>query len=306
MNHSVRLSGAVLAVAALSGTACSSTTSGKTVETSASPTTKEPTAAAPKAPLFPSTVYIGVKIDQPGFNVLNAKAHGYAGFEKQLADFLGRNLNFSPELVDILTADREKKLMKGSVQLVIATYSITPERLKMIDFVGPYLKTEQGLLVRDGDSRIKKKEDAAGKDICTVQGSTSMPDEDNENKNPLHKDANFKYKKDYKACVDSLIAHNVDAVWTDKAILYGFTEGNDVQVVEDIEVGKEQLYGIGIAKGHPEQCKALVVQLKKFLETEWYLNFKPRFPNLVRKDQDFESNYKPSEDDVSTYTSCDG
>ncbi|MFI1359580.1 transporter substrate-binding domain-containing protein [Streptomyces sp. NPDC020898] len=267
--------------------------------------------AGPGGPAFPKVVDIGAKIDQPGFNEFDASSHEYSGFEEELASYLGKHLGFKPDFDDVLSREREQALVDGSVQLVIATYTITKPRLKEIDFVGPYLETRQGLLVRDDNTEIKSRKDTAGKQICTVNGSTSDPEADGSTPdpkkvNPLHKDADLVFEDDYRACVLQLRDDNVDAVWTDRVILYGFAqEYEDVRVVDKIKVGKIQRYGIGLPKHHKQQCDQLTEQLRKFLRDEWLSNFRERFPNIVEAEkEDYEPTYKPTEEDVTTYTRC--
>ncbi|UIX33263.1 transporter substrate-binding domain-containing protein [Streptomyces sp. GQFP] len=252
-------------------------------------------------PAFPKNVDIGVKIDQPGFSQLNTSAHEYSGFEPELAKYLGKHLGFAPNLEGVTSKKREEWLISGVVQLVIATYTITAERLKEVDFVGPYLQTRQGLLVRADDTEIKTRADTAGQQICTVSGSTSDPAMGN----PF-KDAEFSYEQDYKACVKQLRDGNVDAVWTDRVILYGFTKAyDDVRVVDKIKVGKIQRYGIGLPKHQKAQCERLAEQLQKFLDDEWLSNFEDRFPNIVDAEPNtYEPSYKPADGDVDTYTVC--
>ncbi|MYV56636.1 transporter substrate-binding domain-containing protein [Streptomyces sp. SID3212] len=315
-----------LTVAALGSAACSPDRTPKHAPISpATPTTTPGGDPSPTTsggdPLFPKNVFIGSKVDQPGFNVYTD--HTWVGFEAELSAYLGRKLNFTPQYHDVPSAQREKVLQEEVVELVIATYSITPERAKLVDFVGPYLKTRQGLLVKKGDHRIRTVNDTAGKQICTVKGSTSAPEEGKSNPtagqgNYLHKDAHFVHLSDYQACVDDVRAGNSHAVWTDIPILYGYTEAGGVpmEVVSGIEVGKIQLYGIGIAKEkdldmsleqnrhQPERCRALEGALKTFLQNEWYERFRVRFENLTKANPDFEATYKPTEDEVSLNTTC--
>lgn len=305
MHLSTRIRLAALLLATLTTASCfgGSGTDDSGAAPSAPASAASAAAASPSAtgPVFPKTIHVGVKIDQPGFNVFDTSAHAYSGFEKELAEYLGEHLGFRPNFDDVPSIGREDRLLDGSVQLVIATYTITPDRLKKIDFVGPYLQTQQGLLVRADDKSVKTRKDVAGKDVCTAEGSTSETGPDN----PLNKDARFVLAKDYKYCVKQLRDGNVDAVWTDRVILYGFADRyKDVRVVDKIKVGKTQLYGIGVPKHHSDQCHQLAAQLEEFLKTEWYPLFKQRFTELVETEPDFETAYKPADGDIDKNTRC--
>lgn len=310
LHRSTRLRLAAAVLAALTTASCTGGPGrdSNSAKSSTSESTSESTSAAPSASpsasdwAAPKSLVIGAKIDQPGFNWFDKSAHAYAGFEKELADFLGEKIGFEPTFIDVTSEDREKKLTEGPAQLVIATYSITDERKEVIDFAGPYLKTRQGLLVRADDTEIKEAKDTAHKQICTVRGSTSKPGKDN----PLDKDAviNGDYK-DYDACVEQLRNGNVDGVWTDRAILFGFARRYpDTRVVDKINVGKYQLYGIGLPKHNKPMCEALKEALKAFVKDEWLSHFTERFPNLVQAEPDAETLYRTDEGDIDTYSQC--
>lgn len=311
LHRSTRLRLAAAVLAALTTASCTTEGPGRdSPSNSAKPSTPESTSAAPSASpsqspsdwTAPKTLVIGAKIDQPGFNWFDNSAHAYAGFEKELADFLGEKIGFEPTFIDVTSEEREKKLIEGPAQLVIATYSITDKRKEVIDFAGPYLKTRQGLLVRADDTEIKEAKDTAHKQICTVRGSTSKAGKDN----PLDKDAviNDDYK-DYDACVKQLRNGNVAGVWTDRAILFGFAQRYpDTRVVDKINVGKYQLYGIGLPKHNKPMCEALKEALKAFVKDEWLSNFTERFRNLVQAEPDAETLYRTDEDDIDTHSQC--
>ncbi|WP_221349259.1 transporter substrate-binding domain-containing protein [Streptomyces beigongshangae] len=238
----------------------------------------------------------GAKFEQPGFNEYDVRNHRGQGFENDLAQYLEGELGITLLPHDIPSKDRESYLQERTDALVIATYSITDERRKKVDFAGPYFVTPQGLLVRQDDHSIKERKDTADKQICTASGSTSTPGA----KNPLDENARFVTAQDYRKCVDKLLDGNVDAVWTDKVILYGFVQRlpGKVRVVDDIEVGSEQLYGVGLPLHQPERCHRVVEALRGFLRDKWRAFFQAHFEELVKSDPFFETHYKPNPDDL--------
>ena len=58
------------------------------------------------------------------------------------------------EVQQVTSETRETVLTNGTVKAVIATYTITPERAKKIDFAGPYFVAHQTLLTRRNDDTI--------------------------------------------------------------------------------------------------------------------------------------------------------
>ena len=74
---------------------------------------------------------------------------------------------------ETISDNREPFLQNGEVDLVIASYSITDDRRKIVGQAGPYYVTGQQLLVKKG-SDIKSVDDVKGKEVCSVTGSTSL------------------------------------------------------------------------------------------------------------------------------------
>ena len=78
------------------------------------------------------------------------------------------------EWVETISDNREPFLQEETVDLVIASYSITDERRQVVGQAGPYYVTGQSLLVAADDDSIKGPDDLDGKKVCSVTGSTSI------------------------------------------------------------------------------------------------------------------------------------
>lgn len=237
MSPITRLTAAAVGGVLLLATACGGGREGPAPQP---PPTSSPAEEKEKDSIFDSAVRVAVKYDQPGFNFQDQETRAYAGFEKDLAEYLSSELKFTMDLKDEPSHRREKVLENGTSQLVIATYSITEDREEQVDFAGPYFQTRQGLLVRAGNKDITSRETTAGKVICTVSGSTSAPETSGAGKKlaQLLPKARVDLRDSYSQCVDQLRRGNFDAVWTDRAVLYGFMERyDDIKVVEKLELG---------------------------------------------------------------------
>ncbi|MGA4847449.1 transporter substrate-binding domain-containing protein [Streptomyces sp. G5(2025)] len=264
------------------------------------------------------TLNIAVKKGQPGFSTRSEEEDDFAGFEAQLVQFLGTDLDFRAADWDVQSRNREKVLRERSMDLVVATYSITAPRDKKVDFTAPYLKTYQGVLVRDDENRIKRLADVDGKGVCSVRGSTGDPESETDEKakkavrDALGSSVEVGLRNSYKTCVRELIKGNFEVVWTDKIILEGFAQdpryADDVKVVRNITVKKLQFYGIGLREGHTEDCRKLNDALKRFLDTQWTLAFQAHFRSITERVAGYEQQYKPTEDEFEALaeTSCGG
>jgi glutamate transport system substrate-binding protein len=250
------LAGGVLA---LSLAACGDDDDGGSADVADNPTFEAGTKMADLSDA--GTVKIGVKYDQPGIGFLEPGSDEPSGFDVEVAKIMAGALGIDEgdiEWTETVSANREPFLQDGTVDLVLASYSITPERRAVVGQAGPYYVTGQQLLVREEDKdSITTPEDAKGKKVCSVTGSTSLERmEDEYGAEPVPFDT-------YSECVDQLLNGTVDAVTTDGAILLGYEAENpdELQVVG--EPFSEERYGVGYSKDSPEMCQFIVDTLQE-------------------------------------------
>jgi glutamate transport system substrate-binding protein len=188
-------------------------------------------------------ITIGVKYDQPGTGFLEPGSDTPSGFDVEMGEYVAGQMGIAPEDItwkETVSDNREPFLQNGTVDLVLATYSIDPERRAIVGQAGPYYVTGQQLLVREEDkNKITGPDDLQGVKVCSVTGSTSLETVSTEyGANPVPFDT-------YSACVRQLQAGTVDAVTTDGAILLGY----EAQAPDELQVvGPEfsaERYGIG-------------------------------------------------------------
>lgn len=209
------------------------------------------------------TVKIGVKYDQPGIGFRAAGADAPTGIDPEVGKIIAGQLGIEPddiEWVETISDNREPFLQNGTVDFVLASYSITDERRQVVGQAGPYYVTGQSLLVAADDDSIAGPEDLEGKKVCSVTGSTSIKTVEEEyGATPAGFDT-------YSECVDQLSNGSVDAVTTDGAILLGYAaeDPDNLKVVGDDF--SEERYGIGYSKDAPELCEFLNATLEGAFE----------------------------------------
>jgi glutamate transport system substrate-binding protein len=203
-------------------------------------------------------VKIGVKFDQPGLGFKRAGENTPAGFDVEIGKIIAAKLGIPADKVqwvETISDNREAFLQKGTVDFVVATYSITPERRKVVGQAGPYYVTGQQILVKKG-SDIKSVADVKGKEVCSVTGSTSLEQVEK-------KGATGRGFETYSQCRDQVLDGAVQAMTTDGSILLGYAAENP----DELEVvGKPfstERYGVGYNKGKPELCQFIVDTLTK-------------------------------------------
>ncbi|MBM9462699.1 glutamate ABC transporter substrate-binding protein [Aeromicrobium sp. YIM 150415] len=200
------------------------------------------------------TVKIGVKYDQPGIGFRAAGQDDPTGFDPEIGKIVAAHLGIEAddiEWVETISQNREQFLQNGTVDFVIASYSITDDRREVVGQAGPYYVTGQGLLVREDDDSINGPDDLEGKSVCSVTGSTPIKlIEEEYGADPAGFDT-------YSECVDQLLSGSVDAVTTDEAILLGYAAENEGELKVVGEPFSEERYGIGYSKDAPELCEFL-------------------------------------------------
>ena len=196
------------------------------------------------------SITVGTKFDQPGFGLLNPDGVP-EGFDVEIAKIVAAELGIAAEdieWVETVSANREDFIQQDRVDMVVATYTINDKRKELVDFAGPYYVAGQDIMVAKGNPEgIEGPEDLAGKNVCSVEGSTPA-----EKIRTDYPEATLTLFDVYSKCADALRNGQVDAVTTDNVILTGLVAGSP----EEFElVGNpftEEPYGIGITKDDDE------------------------------------------------------
>src|SRR6202048_562402 len=120
------------------------------------------------------TIKIGWKYAAPPFGSLNPQTNQVTGFDVDVARAIAKKILGSPdkvELVQVKSDNRIPLVQNGDIDAFLATATITPARMKAIDFSNVYYRAGQSLLVKKGSS-VHSYKDLDGKNVCSVQGST--------------------------------------------------------------------------------------------------------------------------------------
>ncbi|MBC6460813.1 glutamate ABC transporter substrate-binding protein [Actinomadura sp. HBU206391] len=195
---------------------------------------------------------IGVKPDQPGLGLERGDG-SFEGFDVDVAKYVAGKLGAKAVFRATVSAKREQFLQQGTVDMVVATYSITAERKNKVTFGGPYYVAHQDTLVRAGDEHIEDVRDLKGKRLCQVPGSVSWQRVTEERKVA----AKLVPAAAYGECLTKLIGGDVDAISTDDLILAGFgaTARGEVKII-NAPISDEK-YGVGMRLGDVDGCEAV-------------------------------------------------
>lgn len=199
------------------------------------------------------TIKVGVRYDQPGLGFKDAAADVPTGFDVEIAKLLIADLCIDPTDTEKVTytetiSDNREPFLEGKkVDLVLASYSITDDRRKVVGQAGPYMITGQQVLVKS-DSDVKGIEDLKGKEVCSVTGSTSIENVEKEGMKPVGFDS-------YSECAEKVLDGTVEAMSTDGSILMGLAAQNEGELKVVGEEFSEERIGVGYPKDKPEMCE---------------------------------------------------
>ncbi|MDN4473609.1 glutamate ABC transporter substrate-binding protein [Demequina zhanjiangensis] len=190
------------------------------------------------------SITIGTKFDQPLFGLL-APSGTPEGFDVEIGKIIASELGISEdsiEWVETVSANREPFIQDGSVDMVVATYTINDDRKELVSFAGPYYNAGQALMTLSTTTDIQSPDDLAGKTVCSVTGSTPA-----QNIADNFPEAELALFDAYTDCLEPLRNGQVDVVTTDNVILAGYVAESDGEFQVVGEPFTEEPYGIGVA-----------------------------------------------------------
>lgn len=247
----------------------------------ASSTNKEPVFPAESTMAkiqFRGELRVGIKTSVPLFGQRNPMTGEVDGLDAEMARLIGRAIFGSDGHVKFIgtpSAAREMSIMKDKVDLVIATYTITPSRLKEVSFAGPYYDSRFGILVLKDDnsfgSALNKWSDLNGHSVCSATNGTNYL-----NVQKYAPNAKLFGFEDEDKCVTLMSQKRVESYAAEIGILLGVMSRNPGQFkIIPNKGSKIQPYGIGLKKGDTKFCKWINAELiKSFKDGQWAASYK--------------------------------
>ena len=194
------------------------------------------------------TLRLGATQTSNLFSLLNEKDGKIRGFDAGLAQLITRYIlgdGAKYQFTQVNSSTREQVLINGQVDVVFATYSITPARAEKISFAGPYYSSQAGVLVKSNNKTIQSYNDLAGMKTATQAGSTGPAI-----LAQFSPKATVQEFQTHQEAVDALRQGRVDAYVTDYTLLLNTLSlgGSDAQLA-GAPFGTQDLYGVGLPKG---------------------------------------------------------
>ena len=114
---------------------------------------------------------IGVFSDKKPFGYVDEYGE-YQGYDVYFARRLAEDLGVGLELVSVDAPNRVEYLTSAKVDIILANFTVTPERAEVVDFALPYMKVALGVVSPDA-ALITSVEDLRDKTLIVSKGTTA-------------------------------------------------------------------------------------------------------------------------------------
>ncbi len=137
-------------------------------------------AAAQAAPVYRSldeikadgTINIGVFSDKNPFGYVDENGE-YQGYDVYFAERIGKDLGVKINYVSTEAANRVEYLETGKVDIILANFTVTPERAEKVDFALPYMNVALGVVSPDSRVITDLSELSADDPVIVISGTTA-------------------------------------------------------------------------------------------------------------------------------------
>lgn len=189
---------------------------------------------------------VGVFTEQPPFGQLVDGT--FTGFEVDFANAIAKHLfkdkGGKVQFVATQADQRLKFVEKNKVDILLATFTITDERLKRIDFSLPYFSVNIGVLTKKSDG-IKKQSDLKGKKVLVEKGTTAQSYFNSRGYDTVP-------CPNSNECYKMLRDGAGDAYANDNLIVLAYPVVDRSMEVNIKNLGTSDFLGVGVSKGNKE------------------------------------------------------
>ena len=189
-------------------------------------------------------IVIGVFSDKNPFGYVDENGE-YQGYDIELARQIGTALGVDVEFVSTEAANRVEYLKTNKVDLILANFTVTPERAEAVDFCEPYMNVALGA-VSHKSHVITSLDDVKDEQVIVISGTTAE----------TYLTANYpnikQQKFDTYAAAKTAFENDKNALWlNDNTEVIAFANGDLAEYVVGIEtLGNPDTIAPAVAKGN--------------------------------------------------------
>ncbi len=118
------------------------------------------------------TINIGVFSDKNPFGYVDENGE-YQGYDVYFAERIGKDLGVKINYVSTEAASRVEYLETGKVDIVLANFTVTPERAEKVDFALPYMNVALGVVSHEDNVIESLDQIGADDQIIVISGTTA-------------------------------------------------------------------------------------------------------------------------------------
>lgn len=118
------------------------------------------------------TINIGVFSDKSPFGYVDENG-AYQGYDVYFGNRIGQDLGVKINYVSTEAANRIEYLQTGKVDIILANFTVTPERAQEVDFALPYMNVALGVVSPDSAVITSLDELGADDQVIVISGTTA-------------------------------------------------------------------------------------------------------------------------------------
>lgn len=211
------------------------------------------------------TVKIGVFSDKAPFGYVDENGN-YAGYDVYFAERIGQDLGTKVEYVSLDPANRVEFAETGKVDIVLANFTVTPERAEKVDFALPYMKVQLGIVSSEKDPINDVSDlEGTGKELIIAKGTTAETYFESN-----HPDVTLQKYDAYADAYNALLDGRGAGLSTDNTEVFAWASVNPGFVVNVAALGDVDSIAPAVAKGNETLLNWLNDEIKALGEEQFF------------------------------------
>ncbi|MCB5238960.1 cysteine ABC transporter substrate-binding protein [Niallia circulans] len=231
------------------------------------------------------TLRFAVFSDKPPFGYVDSNGEN-KGYDILLAKRLAKDLVGDESKLEYVITEPQARvdlLKSDKVDIVLANFTVTPEREEQVDFANPYMKVAIGV-VSPNSASIESVEQLKGKKLIVPKGTTA---ETYFMKN--HPEIELVKYDQITEAFEALKDGRGDALAQDNALLFGWANENPDFSVALPSLGEQDYIAPAVQKGNTELLEWLNTELEslgqeQFFHKAYDETLKPAFGENISAD----------------------
>ncbi|WEV50792.1 transporter substrate-binding domain-containing protein [Lactobacillus sp. ESL0731] len=217
--------------------------------------------------------------DLPPYGWVNAKGER-VGYDVRLARQMAKDMGVKIKFVQVNANNRVDTLNSNKADLVLANFTVTPERKQVVDYAKPYMKVSVGV-ISPKSAPITKASQLTGKSLIVTKGTTA--------ENYFTKKSGINLLKfDSKTQQFNAIKNKrAAALADDNSYLYAWVKKNPNYTVGIKNIGPNQFISPAVKKGNKSLLTWTNKEITKLNGHKFFVNdynqeLKPYFGSEVK------------------------